>query len=121
MKKKLVSMLLVAAMTASLCACNGTANESSADSSDASQASSSATVTESSAGGQETVVTPSIAWADMEYDEASAYVYDAALGEFYDIYQKAASAKSDSESYALQALAEAKLLEACVMLPSSSC
>ena len=120
MKKKLVSMLLVAAMTASLCACNGTTNESTADSSDASQASSSATVTESSEGGQEAVVTPSIAWADMEYDEASAYVYDAALGEFYDIYQKAASAKSDSESYALQALAEAKLLESCVMLPSSS-
>ena len=118
MKKKFLSALLVAAMTASLCACT---NGATVSSSDASGAASSEQVTSSVSGGTEQqAVTPSIAWADMEYDDASAYVYDAALGEFYDIYQKAADAKSISESYALQAIAEAKLLESAIMLPTQS-
>ena len=121
MKKKVLSMLLVAAMTASLCACTNTATNPSGESSNAStEQGSSASSVDGGNTQQPEVVTPSIAWADMEYDDASAYVYDAALGEFSDIYAKAASAKSDSESYALQALAEAKLLEAAVMLPTQS-
>ncbi|MCR4597421.1 MAG: peptide ABC transporter substrate-binding protein [Acetatifactor sp.] len=121
MKKKLVSMLLVAAMTASLCACTNNAGTPSSSDASSSQVEGSQTSTDASNPGEgDTTVSPSVAWADMDYDEASAYVYDAVLGEYYDIYQKAYDAKSDSESYALQALAEAKLLEAAIMLPTQS-
>ena len=83
MKRKVLSMLLVAAMTASLCACTNTATNPSGESSNASTEQGSTASSVDGGNNQQTdVVTPSIAWADMEYDDASAYVYDAALGEF---------------------------------------
>ena len=42
------------------------------------------------------------------YDDTSKEVYDAALGDFYEAYQKVDDASSLSERYALDALAEAK-------------
>lgn len=53
--------------------------------------------------------------------EASEILYDAVLGDFYDVYTAAkTSASSVSERFALMAVAEAKLLEAGVMLPSTA-
>ncbi|MCD8022128.1 MAG: twin-arginine translocation signal domain-containing protein, partial [Lachnospiraceae bacterium] len=56
----------------------------------------------------------------MAYDDASWEIYDTVLGEFYEYYQAAGEASSVSERYALMAIAEAKLLESAVMLPSTS-
>ena len=55
-----------------------------------------------------------------EYDKQSQAIYDAALGEFYRAYEAAKAAKNVSQRYALMAVAEAKLMEAAVMLPNYS-
>ena len=54
--------------------------------------------------------------ADTWTDESAA-IYDATLSEFYSIYQSASEAETLSERFALQAVAEAKMLETGVMLP----
>lgn len=55
------------------------------------------------------------------YYDLSSEIYDEALGEFYEYYQAAKSnAKSTSERYALMALAEAKLMESAVMVPTTT-
>ena len=49
---------------------------------------------------------------ELSYDEQSAAIYDAQLGEFYDTYMAAKeNASTISERYALMAVAEAKLME----------
>lgn len=58
---------------------------------------------------------------ELSYDEQSAAIYDAQLGEFYDTYMAAKeNASTISERYALMAVAEAKLMESAVMLPIST-
>ena len=52
--------------------------------------------------------------------EVSEILYDYVLGDFYNYYQKANEASSLAERYALMAIAEAKLLEAGIMLPSTA-
>ena len=52
-----------------------------------------------------------------DYDEKSAKIYDDILGDFYAAYQVAKAEKNVSKRYALMAIAEAKLMEAAVMLP----
>lgn len=47
-------------------------------------------------------------------------IYKMVLGEFNDIYAAAADAKTLSEKFALQAIAEAKLLQSGIMLPTTS-
>ena len=53
------------------------------------------------------------------YDESDA-LYDATLGEYYDFYTASFEAETLSERYALQALAEAKLLGSAIMLPTTT-
>ena len=122
MKKKLLSLLLVAAMSASMCACTNNANGGgTTESTGESQSQVSSTQESGTVGGEETPAgIPAVAWANMEYDEASTFIYNNVLGEFQDLYANAADAKSVSESYALQALSEAKLLESAIMLPTTS-
>lgn len=55
-----------------------------------------------------------------EYTETSAKLYDEVLGEFKEYYDKALAAESISERYALMAIAEAKMLESGVFLPSTT-
>lgn len=105
-KNKVLSMLLVLSMTLGMAACGS--SDSDIDS-----------VTES---------TEATATSDDEseiampagYDDTSSEVYDAALGEFYELYSKGSDASSISEKYTYDALAEAKLLEAAVWVPTSS-
>ena len=52
---------------------------------------------------------------NVDYDDEA--IYDEIFGEFYDAYQLAFQADTVSERYALMAIAEAKLLEAGVMMP----
>lgn len=54
---------------------------------------------------------------ELSYEEMSAKVYDNALGEFAEYYETAKKATNVSEKHALMAIAEAKLLEASVMVP----
>ena len=61
-------------------------------------------------------------YADLldNYDELSSAIYADVLGEFQSTYEKAYEAETVSERYALMALAEAKLLESGVMLPTTT-
>ena len=57
----------------------------------------------------------------MEYDEQSDTIYDAALGDFYDTYMAGRDEVDDiGLRYALFAQAEAKLMEAAVMVPTTT-
>ena len=58
---------------------------------------------------------------ELTYDDISEQVYTAALGDFYNTYMAAKeNGLSVSERYALMAVAEAKLMEAAVMLPTQT-
>lgn len=95
-KNKVLSMLLVLSMTLGLAACGNSKNSGSTEGTEAASSSSSS---------ESEISMPS------GYDDTSKEVYDAALGDFYEAYQKVDDASSLSERYALDALAEAKLLE----------
>ena len=105
MKKKVVSLMLVLAMTVSMTACGNKNNA--AD--DANAVEDTEAGTES--GSSEEAVAPA------NYEEVSAELYDKELGDFYAAYQKVDEAETVSERFALQAVAEAKLMESGVMLP----
>ena len=58
---------------------------------------------------------------DVEaYEETSSEVYELVLSEYKEFYDKAKEAETVSERYALMAIAEAKLMEAAVMIPLES-
>ena len=97
--KKTLALLLAVVMVLGLAACN-TGN-----------------------GGNETKepVTYVDPYANIEdYNEKSSAIYEDVLGEFYTAYEAAKAVDNVSERYALMAIAEAKLMEAAVMLPLSS-
>jgi len=56
----------------------------------------------------------------LTYDEVSEKIYNEVLGEFATAYEAAKKATNVSERQALMAIAEAKLMEAAVMLPLST-
>ncbi len=58
--------------------------------------------------------------ADMDYDEASAFVYDAQLGDFKAMLDEAKKAGTQSERFAKMALAEAKLMETATLVPQAT-
>lgn len=123
MKKKVLSLMLASAMVVSMAACgNGDAPASSVsgEASGTEESSADSSTTDSSEAEGEPVELHDPEWAGMDYNEASSYIYDAALGEFYDLYSQALEAENVSERFALEALAEAKLLESAVMLPTQS-
>ena len=64
--------------------------------------------------------TDEVTTAAPTYSEISKTVYDAALGEYLAAYDAAKAATSVSERFALMAIAEAKLLEAGVMVPTTT-
>ena len=66
-------------------------------------------------GNDVTYVDPYAQYTD--YDEKSQKIYDDILGEFYAAYEVAKAETNISKRYALMAIAEAKLMEAAVMLP----
>lgn len=121
MKKRAVSLMLALAMTASMTACGGSGSTSgdadydadydTVDDTESASAGTSSTDTES---GEDEVSAPA------NYDKDSAELYQAVLGDFYAAYEKAGEAATVSEKFALQAVAEAKLLESGIMLPIES-
>ena len=59
-------------------------------------------------------------YAGKDHAEISDDLYEKILGEFDEYYQAAKAATTVSERFALMAIAEAKLLETGVMLPSTA-
>lgn len=112
MKKKILSIILVLTMIMGLISCaKSTDTEDTLQKDDEKP-----TVTESASKDAEATPTEE-ANVELTYDEKSSAIYNAQLGEYYKAYQAVDSAKSISERFALQAIAEAKLMEAAVMLP----
>ena len=98
-KKQLLSLLLVAAMTVGLTACGG--KEKPND-----------TSKETDTNGSEALPT--------DYEGLSEVIYMDALGDFYELYQQAQEETDADKRYALEALAEAKMLESGTILPTTS-
>ncbi|MBQ3866473.1 MAG: peptide ABC transporter substrate-binding protein [Clostridia bacterium] len=97
--KKLLAFLLVACMMLSIVACGtGTTPET----------------------GKSGTVTMTDPYAGKTHAEISDALYAKVLGDFDAAYQKALAAETVEERFALMAIAEAKLLESGVMLPSTS-
>ena len=110
--KKLIALLLVVCMIAAFGAACADDNQPSEDSQPSGSTPSSDEPSEPA-----TLVDLST----LSYDELSATLYDEALGEFYELYSEAkAEGENLSLRFALMAQAEAKLLEAGVLLPTST-
>ena len=96
--KKILGLMLVGAMVVSLAACGGNGGKKD----------------------EAKLAKDGIQYDTTKHDATSASVYKAALGDFAEVYAKAKEAKSVSEKFALMAIAEAKLMEAGVMVPTST-
>ena len=112
---KTVAAVLLATMTLSACASGGstastTTSETPAESSETAEAASTG----------EAEAPEVVDLSTMSYDEQSTYIYNEALGDFYGYLTAANEAETVSEKFALQAIAEAKLLEAAVLLPGTT-
>lgn len=112
MKKftRMMSALLALVMVLSMAACGGSATtETTAP---AAPAETTAAVTETAAA----VEAPEVPGPDATDEE----LYDYILGDYYEAYTKALECMDMSERYALEAIAEAKLLQASVLQPSTT-
>ncbi len=135
--KRLLSILTAAAILVSLTGCNTDSGSSGSSSDAGSSNSSQSTPADNSSdtpsdSGSESDAQTSTATGEGEgegegteidveaYTAKSSEIYNNVLGEFHEYYQKAESASTVSERFALMAIAEAKLLEAGVFLPTSS-
>lgn len=129
MKKKLLSLLLVSALAVSVTACGDSSvdpdisgnvvGESSAESSveESTQQSSE----ESSEEVAEAAISMAAAIEGMEYDDASTYIYENALGDFQELYEAAKEIMDDNDQrFAQMAVAEGKFLADAVFLPIQS-
>ncbi len=111
MSKKLLSMLLAAVMVIAVVITTASCEDSTGTTSGTSDAATS--------DGQ--TVTYTDPYADLEGDERYRAIYDAALSDFLKAYEEAKAETTDlSKRYALMAIAEAKLMESAVMLPSTT-
>ena len=112
MKKftRMMSALLALVMVLSMAACGGSATtETTAP---AAPAETTAAVTETAAA----VEAPEVPGPDATDEE----LYDYILGDYYEAYTKALECMDMSERYALEAIAEAKLLQASVLQPTTT-
>ena len=123
--KKFVALLLSLVMVLSLAACGNQSAATAEVAESASEGTETAEVTEAA---EQTEEVEEVEEADglvgvranEDYDEVSAELYEGALGEFYEYYSAAAAMTDTNERYAAMAIAEAKLLESGVMLPTTS-
>lgn len=132
--KRALALLLAALMLVSVLAACGNDSSSSAPSSSEAGTSSDAASSEDASSevedGGDDASEPEEgdtgAWAppsieSEDYDEISEYYYNYTLGEFYEIYKDATSEVMDiNKRYAMEAVGEAKLLEAGVMQPTTA-
>ncbi len=98
--KKVLCLVLAGVMTFSLAACTGNNNDKGKV--------------------DATPAVDGVTYDQAKHGEISADVYESALGDFAEVYAKAKEAKTVSEKFALMAIAEAKLMEAAVMVPTTT-
>lgn len=110
MKKKLVSAMLVLSMCSSLVACGNSGANDDVVGTEAGTESASAT----DGSGESEISMPD------GYDATSSSIYNEQLGDFYTAYQTALDTEDVDEKFALEAIAEAKLLESAVMVPTGT-
>lgn len=110
MKKKLVSAMLVLSMCSSLVACGNSGANDDVVGTEAGTESASAT----DGSGESEISMPD------GYDATSSSIYNEQLGDFYTAYQTALDTEDVDEKFALEAIAEAKLLESAVMVPTQT-
>lgn len=112
MKKKFLCLALALAMLLSLVACGGNNNTPPADDTQAPAD----TQTPDTPDDTQTPDEPeTVSYKDASRDDAE--IYDAVFGDFYEAYQAAAAEQDVPTRYAMMAVAEAKMLEAAVMMP----
>ena len=123
-RSKVIALLLTVGMTVSSVACSsGDTGNNSGDNtgSESTQTTTgdngSDTTGDATDGASEEEVVDESA---MDYDELSEYVYNKVLGEFYEAYEVAQAEEDKNVAWALDAVAEAKLLESGVFIPFTS-
>ena len=105
MKRKWVCAILVLSMTLGMTACGGDKADTVSQAVEETESSTESTASQT----------------DGDYDAVSAEIYDSELGEFYQAYDAAKeNSATVSERFANMAVAEAKLMEAAVMVPLNS-
>jgi len=117
--KKIVSLLLALAMLFSLAACGDNSGDQPSQSQSNSPAPSQSGEQPTQSGEQPTESDTGSEpgeFVPMTYEEQ--VVFDTALGDFYNAFMEAKGATTTSERYALMAVAEAKLLESGVLIPT---
>lgn len=129
-KKKVLSLLLALSLCAGMTACGGNSGDDSQETDAAAESGEDTEVAEDDA--EDTEEADADAESDASgsgeenpmpegYEEESAAVYEAALGEFKAAYDVAlATDNTVAERYALMAVAEAKLMESGVMVPTTT-
>lgn len=123
--KKVLALALALVMVLSLAAC-GSSKPAAAPAATAAPAAPAATEAPAETEAPAAVeINNDLAAEVWSYDPANYYddsakVYDSVLGEYYEYYQEALAADNVSERYALEAIAEAKLLNAAIMLPTTT-
>ncbi|MDD7740008.1 MAG: ABC transporter substrate-binding protein [Fusicatenibacter sp.] len=123
MKRKLVSLLLVLTVSASMVACGSSSTADSSTSNSGSETSaSSEDASDASADDASEAVDEETETAGVpeNYDQTCTEIYEEVLGEFYDTYMDAKEVGTISERFAKMAIAEAKLMESGVLLPTTS-
>lgn len=111
MKKKFLSLALALVMLLSLVACGGNNNTPADDNTTPDTPPVEDTT-------PDTPDEPVTSYTDVTHDDNE--IYDMVLGEFTEAYAKALEAEDESERFALMAIAEAKLLQAGVFVPTTS-
>lgn len=120
-RKKILCVLLAASMMLSAAACTESTGDdtsttpSTSDTDSGEETSEEGGEDSSAEDTEEPDYTPT-----EEYTKQSREIYDEVLGEFYEYYQKASDCETTSEKFAYMAVAEAKLLESGVFLPTTS-
>lgn len=114
--KKTLALVLALAMVLALAACGG----NSAPAATTAPAATDTTAPVETVDPDSLLAVETWDYDTTNYYEDSAEVYDSVLGEYYKYYQEALSVSDVSERYALEAIAEAKLLNSAIMLPTTT-
>lgn len=115
--KRILCLILAAALAVtSLAACS----ENTTNPSDSSDSSASEPADNSGDESSDSTTAPEEETKELVISDDDEEIYDQALGEFYETYAKAKEADSVAERFALMAIAEAKMLESGVMIPTQA-
>ena len=113
--KKFLSLALALVMVLSLVACGGNNNPPAADDN---KNPDTPPVEDNNTDAPETPDDTPVSYTDASHD--SQEIYEMVLGEFTEAYAKALDCDNESERFALMAIAEAKLLQSGVFVPTTS-